>query len=59
MLLQVEGAEVSVGFEWGNDGSLHVDAAANGASPAQSSMDSHVSPCFEPKTCQLQMQIHR
>ena len=36
---QVEGSAVNVGFEWGNDGSLHVDAtsdaAANGAPQAE------------------------
>ena len=39
MHAQVEGSAVNVGFEWGNDGSLHVDvtadAAANGAPPTE------------------------
>ncbi len=43
LFVQVEGGEVKVGFEWGNEGSLHVDAHANGASPPESTADSPVS----------------
>lgn len=43
---QVDGTEVTVGFEWGNEGSLSVDAkadgAANGVPPAESLADSPV-----------------
>lgn len=43
---QVEGSEVNVGFEWGNEGSLSVDAkahaATNGAPPAESVVESPV-----------------
>lgn len=46
---QVEGNEVNVGFEWGNEGSLSVDAkagaATNGVPPAGSLADSPVQHC--------------